>query len=49
MKESQSKILRNVLFKIYEWLSLDFREKTSFQTFYENEMTKIINDFKTKI
>lgn len=49
MKTSQSQILRNVLYKIYEWLSSQYREENSFDEFYESEMGKIINDFKTKI
>ena len=49
MRESQSKILRNVFFKIYEWLSLEYRKEISFDLFYETEMKKIINEKKDLI
>ena len=49
MKESQSKILRNTLYKVYEWLSLEYRERVKFQEFYESEMTKTINNYKNNI
>lgn len=48
-KKSQSQILRNVLFKIYEWLNWDYRKKIEFDFFYEEQMTKIINNLKDKI
>lgn len=48
-KISQSKLLRNVLFKVYEGLSAEYRENVDFDTFYEVEMTTIINNFKSKI
>ena len=46
---SQSKILRNVLFRVYEGLSSDYRDNVDFETFYEVEMTKIIDNCKTQI
>ena len=46
---SQSQILRNVLYKIYEGLSLEYRKKIDFQEFYESEMWKIISNLKEKI
>jgi len=48
-KISQSQILRNSLYKVYEWLSSEYRENTSFDSFYEKEMIIIINDIKQKI
>jgi len=45
-KQSKSKVLRNVLFKTYEWLSTDYRNKIEFDDFYEDELTKIINKLK---
>lgn len=48
-KISQSKLLRNVLYKVYEGLNSEYRENVDFDTFYEVEMTKIINNFKNKI
>jgi len=49
MSKSQSKVLRNVFFKIYEWLSTDYRKEISFELFYQTEMQKIINEKKTLI
>ena len=49
IKISQSQILRNSLFKVYERLSSEYRKNTSFDSFYEKEMTIIINDIKQKI
>lgn len=48
-KNTPSQILRNVLYKIYEGLSLEYREKIEFQEFYESEMWKIISNLKEKI
>ena len=48
-QKSQSQILRNVLYKIYEWFTIEYRNKVSFQEFYESEMWKIISNLKEKI
>lgn len=49
MRTSQSKILRDVLFLVYEWLSLNYRKEISFDLFYETEMKKIISEKKDLI
>ena len=46
---SQSQLLRNVLFRVYEGLNSDYRINVDFNTFYEVEMTKIINSYKQQI
>lgn len=46
---SQSKILRNTLFKVWEGLTKEYREKVPFEEFYKLEMEGIINDVKKTI
>ena len=46
---SQSKLLRDVIFLIYDGLSTEYKENVEFNTFYEVEMTNLINEYKQKI
>lgn len=47
--KSQSQILRNVIYKIYEWLSSEYKKNKTFDSFYQMKMTQIINYLKNKI
>lgn len=49
MRVSQSQILRNVLYKVYEWLNKTYRSNIDFDRFYQLEMERIINNYKNKI
>ena len=48
-KKSKSQQLRNILFKIYETLNNEYRQTHTFEEFYENEMDKVINEYKNTI
>lgn len=48
-KKSQSQILRWVLYRIWEGLSWEYREKVNFDSFYESEIWKIISNLKKDI
>jgi len=48
-RKSKSQELRNILFKVYETLNSKYKKLYTFQEFYENEIDKVINDYKNNI
>lgn len=46
---SPSQRLRNVIFKMYETLSAEYRKKYTFDELYESEIEKVINEYKNNI
>lgn len=49
MRVSQAQLLRNTLFRYYETLSSEYREKNDFDSFYKKKMNQFIDHVKSKI
>jgi len=49
--KSPSQRLRNTLYKVWEWLSFNFKQKfnNSFESYYESYIEQIINNLKKEI
>ncbi len=50
-EKSPSKRLRDTLFRVWEWLSNDFKNKfnNSFDSYYKSYINSLINDLKDEI